>query len=330
MILVHELGHFVTARLCGVGVRELSIGMGPRALSRTSKKTGIRYSLRFLPIGGSVSMVGEDEESDALDAFDKINVKKRMLIIVSGALMNLLLGFLIMLVIVASARQQLSSNVVAEFKDGAMSSESGLMVGDRIVRVGRVNVHTGFDLAYEIMNQGHKAVDLTVIRDRERIVLPNVIFPVFTEGRAVFGDLDFRSLGEPKTFASVIKHTWYRSCFTIKMVWDSLAGLIGGRYGIEMVSGPVGITREIENAARTGATNLLFICAMISINLGVINLLPIPALDGGRLVFLLIEAAWGRPVNKNIEASVHFIGIIALFALMFIITMKDVWSIFRR
>jgi regulator of sigma E protease len=114
------------------------------------------------------------------------------------------------------------------------------------------------------------------------------------------------------------------------LIWDSLIGLVSGRYGFEMVSGPVGITRDIGNAARTGATNLLFICAMISINLGVINLLPLPALDGGRLFFLLIEAAQGRPINKNIEAYVHFIGIILLFALMFIITVKDVGSILRQ
>lgn len=330
MILVHELGHFVSARLCGVGVREFSIGMGPRAFSKTSKKTNIRYSLRLLPIGGSVSMVGEDEESDAKDAFDKISVPRRMIIIVSGAIMNLLLGFLIMFIIVLSSTPQLSSNVVAQFKDGAMSSESGLMVGDRIVRVGRVYVHTGFDLAYEIMSQGYDALDLTVIRDGEQIVLTNVIFPVSTEGKIVIGDVDFFVLGEAKTFFSVIKHTWYRSIFTIKLIWDSLIGLVSGRYGFEMVSGPVGITRDIGNAARTGATNLLFICAMISINLGVINLLPLPALDGGRLLFLLIEAAQGRPINKNIEAYVHFIGIILLFALMFIITVKDVGSILRQ
>jgi regulator of sigma E protease len=330
MILVHELGHYTTARLCGVGVKEFSIGMGPRILSRTSKKNNIRYSLRLLPIGGSVSMVGEDEESDAEDAFDKISVPRRMLIIVSGALMNLLLGFLIMFIIVLSSTPQLSSNVVAQFKDGAMSSESGLMVGDRIVRVGKVRVHTGYDLAYEIMNQGSRPVDLTVIRQGEKIMLRDVLFPGFTEANTAFGDLDFYVYGEAKTFGSVIKHTWYRSIFTIKMVWDSLLGLIGGRYGFEMVSGPVGITKEIEDAARTGVTNLLFICAMISINLGVVNLLPLPALDGGRLVFLIVEAVRGKPVNKNIEAYIHFIGIILLFTLMIIITMKDVRSIIRQ
>jgi regulator of sigma E protease len=327
MIFVHELGHYISARACGVGIKEFAIGMGPKIYSRVSNKTGIRYSIRLFPVGGFVSMVGEDEESEADDAFGKKSVWRRMIIIIAGAFMNLALGFLIMLVIVSTTKGYLAVNVVAEFDDGAMSEASGLMVDDRIIKINNTRIHTGYDLSYEIMNQGDVAVDLTVIRNGEKIVLKDVIFPTFSESGATFGQSDFTPYGEQKTLFTVIKHTWFRSVSTVKMVADSLIDLIRGRYGIDAVSGPVGITEQIGNAAKTSSVNLLYICAVISINLGIINLLPLPALDGGRFVFLLVEAIRRKPVNKNIEGYVHFIGIVVLFALMILITMKDIWGL---
>lgn len=329
MIFVHELGHYLSARACGVGIKEFAIGMGPKILTRVSKKTGIRYSYRLFPIGGFVSMVGEDEESEAENAFGKKSVWRRMIIIVAGAFMNLVLGFLIMLVIMSTTKGLLAVNTVAEFDNGAMSEASGLSVDDKIIKVNKTPIHTGYELAYEIMNQGDEAVDLTVIRNGEKIVLNDVIFPTFSESGATFGHLDFAPYGEEKTVLRVLRHTFFRSISTVKMVSDSLIDLIRGRYGMEAVSGPVGITEQIGLAAETGSTNLLYICAVISINLGLVNLLPLPALDGGRFVFLVFEAIRRKPVNKNVEAYIHFIGIIALFALMILITMKDVLGLIK-
>jgi regulator of sigma E protease len=329
MIFVHELGHYISARACGVGVKEFAIGMGPKIFTRVSKKTGIRYSYRLFPIGGFVSMVGEDEESEADDAFGKKSVWRRMIIIVVGSFMNLVLGFLIMLIIVSTTKGYLAVNVVAKFDESSTSMQSGLMIDDKIIKINRTHIYTGYDLSYEIMHQGDAAVDLTVIRDGEKIVLNDVIFPTFSESGATFGQADFMSYGESKTILSVIKHTWFRSVSTVKMVADSLIDLISGRYGLEAVSGPVGITEQIGEAAKTSSVNLLYICAVISINLGLVNLLPLPALDGGRFVFLLVEAVRRKPVNKNVEAYVHFVGIIILFALMILITMKDVWGLIK-
>lgn len=329
MIFIHELGHFLTARACGVGVNEFAIGMGPKLISRVSKKSGIRYSLRLLPIGGFVSMVGEDEESSAENAFGNVKPWRRMIIIVAGAFMNLLLGVLIMLVIVSSTSGLLATNVVGRFDEDAVSNRQ-LMVDDRIIKVGNTRVFTGYDCYYEIMNSGYKAIDLTVIRNGERIVLEDVVFNTFTESGATFGEIDFTPYGEQKTLGRVLVHTGVRSVATVRMVWDSLIDMVRGRYGMEAISGPVGITGAIGDAAKTGTANLLYLCAVIAINLGVVNLLPLPALDGGRFVFILIEAVRGKPVKKEVEAYIHFIGIIILFTFMIIISCKDILTIFKK
>ncbi len=328
MIFIHELGHFLTARACGVGVNEFAIGMGPKLISRVSKKSGIRYSLRLLPIGGFVSMVGEDEESTASNAFGNVKPWRRMIIIVAGAFMNLLLGVLIMLIIVTSTSGLLATNVIGGFDDGAVSNQQ-LMVNDKIIKVGHTRVFTGYDCYYEIMNSGYEAIDLTVIRDGERVVLEDVVFNTFTESGATFGEVDFTPYGEQKTLPRVLKHTWVRSVSTVRMVWDSLVDMVRGRYGMDAISGPVGITGAIGDAAKTGVANLLYLCAVIAINLGVVNLLPLPALDGGRFVFILIEAVRGKPIKKEVEAYIHFVGIIILFAFMLVISCKDIWMLFK-
>ncbi len=329
MIFIHELGHFLTARACGVGVNEFAIGMGPKVLSRVSKKSGIRYSLRAFPIGGFVSMVGEDEESDASNAFGNVSVWKRMIIIVAGGAMNLILGVLITAIIVMSSNL-LATNIVAKFDDNAISDDYGLRVDDQIIKVGNKRVYTGYDLSYEITNRGYQAIDLTVLRDGEKIVLEDVVFETVAESGATFGKTDFIPYGVEKSFVEVIKHTWVRSVSSVRMVWESLIDLVVGRYGVEAISGPVGITEVIGDAARSGMTFFLHACAIITINLGVMNLLPFPALDGGRFVFMLIEAIRRKPIKKEIESYIHFIGIVILLALMVAISLKDVWSIFTR
>lgn len=333
LIFIHELGHFLTARACGVTVKEFAIGMGPKVFSKKSKKNNTVYSVRLFPIGGFVSMENEDgldEGADANDenAFCNKSVPKRMLITIAGASMNLILGFLIMLVIVFMSKQ-LGSNVIAEFTEDAVSNE-WLCEGDEIIKVGGTRVHTWNETAYEIMNQGHEPVDITVKRDGERIRLEDVRFPTFEdeESRVVFGDFDFSVYAESKSFPNLMKHAFFRSVSTVKMVIDSFAGLISGRFGMDAVSGPVGVVGAVENAARQGLMSFLYIMSVLTINLGVVNLMPFPALDGGRFVFLAIEGIRGKPINKNVEAYINFAGLIILFAFMIIITFKDVIKLF--
>ena len=360
LVMIHEFGHFIMARVFGVGVREFSIGMGPKLFSWKGKKQwaatekkipAIRldengeleedpeeeepeervtvYSLRLLPIGGYCSMVGEDEESDSPAAFGNKSVWKRILIVMAGAVMNIILGFLLMFVLVLNTAQ-LASNTIGAFNEGATSPSYGLQVGDVVTHVNGTRVHTGNELVYEVMNQGYEAIDLTVERGGERIELNGILFPGMAAEGIAFGSPDFRVYAEERNFGNLMKHTFFRSVSTVKMIYDQLFDLIRGRFGMNAVSGPIGITEEIGNAAKSGFDTFLYLVIVITINLGVFNLLPVPALDGGRLLFLLIEAVLRRPVNKNVEGYIHFAGLMILFGIMILVACKDIAGLFTR
>lgn len=338
LILVHEAGHYLVARRCGVAIEEFSIGMGPKLLRHTSKKTGTVFSIGLLPIGGYVAMVGETEESDDPNALSSKPIWQRALVIAAGAIVNLLVGFLIVFLIVCISASDgaLASNTIAGFQEGATSMDYGLLPGDQVIKVEDVRVHTGEELTYEITNQGNKPIDLTVIRDGETIVLEDVCFPTVEESGIVFGNYDFYVLAvKDATVPQLIGIAYHRSLSLVKMVWDSLLGLITGRFGVQTLSGPVGITaavaQTIQSSGWTGMQILnyvLYITAVISINLGVFNLIPFPALDGGRLLFLAIEAVRRKKMNPELEARINFAGIALLMALMLFVVCKDVITLF--
>lgn len=329
LVFIHELGHFVAALACKVKVNEFAIGMGPKIFSRTSKKSGIAYSLRLFPIGGFVSMDGENESSDNEAALCNKPVWQRIIITLAGPLMNLLLGFLLMAVLV-TASGNLASNTIDKFQDISISDINGLRKGDTIIKVDGTRVYTGNEVVYEIMMQGYEPIDIVVIRDGKERLIPDVHFPTDVQSGITIGVYDFYLKAEPKTVGNVIKHAWTRSLSTVKMVWDSLAGLIGGRYGVEAISGPIGVTEQITEVAKSGNTlNLLYLFIVISINLGVMNLLPIPALDGGHLLFYLIELCIGKPiVNSDIENYIHAIGMLILLGFIGFICVKDIFGLF--
>ncbi|MBP3370490.1 MAG: site-2 protease family protein [Clostridia bacterium] len=328
LIFIHEFGHFFTARKCGVAIKEFAIGMGPTLFSWKSKKYETKYALRAFPIGGFVSMVGEDEASDDENAFCNKKVWQRMLITVAGPLMNLLLGFILMFAVVLM-QGPVATTTVDKFAPEALSSEK-LQSGDEILEVGGTKVQSGNELIYEIMNKGYEPIDLVVKRNGEKITLEDVVFPTFEDQGVVFGDMDFSILLEEKTFLSTITHTFTRSVSTVKMVVDSLVGLLSGRFGIDAMSGPIGVAEVVGEAAKEGLMNFLYISTVLTINLGVFNLIPFPALDGGRFLFLIIEAIRRKPINKNVEAYINFAGIVLLFGLMIFISFKDVLKLFFR
>jgi len=328
LILIHEGGHFLFARLFHVTVNEFAIGMGPKVLSHTSKKSGIAYSLRLLPFGGFVSMAGEDEECDDENAFCKKPVWQRMIITAAGAAMNLITGILVMGILVAAAKN-LPSTVIYQFTEDNISAQYGLMEEDRITVVDGTPVHTANELVYEVMRKGVEPIDITVRRQGKTVVLEDVVFPTITESGETFGNIDFYVYSEPKTPASVLKHAFFRSGSTIKMIWESLYDLVTGRYGMNAVGGPVAVTEAMSEAASEGIADLVYLSVVISMNLGIMNLLPLPALDGGRLLFQIIEAIFRRPVPRHIEAYVHFAGIIVLMALMVMITFKDIIGLIK-
>ena len=339
LILVHEAGHYLVARRCGVTIEEFSIGMGPKIVRRTSKKTGTVFSIGVLPIGGYVAMVGESGESDEEGSLSSKPIWQRFLVIAAGAVVNLLIGFLIVMLIVGISASQgtLASNVIAGFQEGAVScEEGGLLIGDEVVKVGRVSVHTGEELTYEITNQGSEPLDLTVIRNGEKLILEDVRFPTFEESGIVFGNYDFYVLAErdPGLF-DLIGISFYRSCSLVKMVWDSLCGLVTGRFGMQALSGPVGITAAVaETIEGSGWSGMqifnyaLYITSVISINLGIFNLIPFPGLDGGRLFFLTIEAVRRKKMNPDVEAKINFVGIALLMTLMLFVVFKDIFTLF--
>lgn len=338
MIFIHELGHFMFARWSGVTIHEFAIGMGPKIVSWRSKKYDTKYALRLFPIGGFVSMEGEDDESDDPNAFNKKPKWKRALILFAGSGMNILLGFVLtftMLTTQAFVNKTddhlgyLSSNKIYSFQENAVSNaDGGLKEEDRIIKVGNVPIHTGNELYYEISHQGYKEIDLTVERDGKIITLENVRFGTETEQGVEFASVDFFVRGERSTIGNLLKHTFFNSMSNIKMVWDSILDLITGRFGIEALSGPIGITEQIGKAASFGIVNFLYFFSVITMNLGVMNLLPLPALDGGRLLILGIEAVTRKKLPKNVEGYIHFVGIIVLFALMIFVAFNDIIKLF--
>ena len=328
LIFIHEGGHFLFARLFKVSVNEFAIGMGPKIFSKKSKKSGIVYSFRLFPIGGFVSMAGEDEESDDPNSFDKKPVWQRFIITVAGAAVNLIAGALVMTILVCSAPNQLGSTVVGDFLEGAKSTEAGLQVDDKILEVEGHRVYIADDLMYEIMRLGIEPIDLTIERDGEVMVLENVEFPQMSSQGVAFGANDFRVYAERPTVLSLAKHSLFKTTYTVKMIWESLFDLVSGRYGVEAVSGPIGVTEALTEAADTGVYSFTYLAVVISINLGVMNLLPFPALDGGRIVFLLIEAIRRKPLKKEIEAYINFAGLALLMILMVLICTKDIIGLF--
>lgn len=328
LIFIHELGHYLTARLFGVGINEFALGMGPKLLSWTSKKTGTVYSLRLLPIGGYVSMVGEDEDSEDENALNNKPVWQRMIIVAAGAFMNVLVGVLTVLIIVSSNKVN-ATNIVSKFGENATSSECGLQINDEIIKVGKQSVHTGRDMLEAIMFEGAEPVDVTVIRDGKKIVLEDVVFGQITENGMVFGKIDFSVYGEGRSLKSIIKHTYYYSKSTVSIIWKSLIYLVTGKVGVEQMSGPIGVTSAIGDAAKMGVKNLLDMCALLALNLGIFNMLPFPALDGGRFVFMLYELIFRKPVKREVEGYIHFAGLCLLMLLMVFVGFNDIKNLFK-
>lgn len=328
LILIHELGHYTFARIFKVTIKEFSIGMGPKLLWYDSKKTGIRYSLSMLPFGGYVAMAGEDEESDDPNSFDKKPAWQRFIITAAGATVNIVAGALAMILLTTMI--PLGSTTVHDFVDKEQSkytvssSESGLLAGDTILSVNGKRVKILDELSYEIMRQGNRPVDLTVLRDGTEVDLPGVVFPTEKQEEQTFGMMDFRVNRSEKTFGSVMTYSFRKSCLIVRMCWESLFDLITGRYTLAAVSGPIGISSAIGDAARAGFSSLLYITVLISINLGVMNLLPIPALDGGRLIVILAEIITRKKMPAKLEGIINGIGLLLLLGLSVVIMIKDV------
>lgn len=324
LIIIHEFGHFIAAKLLGVRVNEFAVGFGPRLFSKKWGETN--YAFNLIPLGGYCAMEGEDEDSADNKAFCNKAAWRRFLIVVMGAVFNLLLGVVIVAIILAPT-DRFTTTTIAEFDQKATSEQSGLMVNDKILKVDGRTIFTTYDLSYAFTNVKDGKVDMLVERNGQKKELSDVEFATQTEEGIDFLTVDFKVYGQEKTLGSYIENTAKTSLSYCVVIWRSFIDLISGKYGISAVSGPVGVTVVIANAAKQSLQNLLPLMAFISINLGIFNLLPIPALDGGRLVFILFEMITKKPVPQKYESLVHTIGFVVLIGFMLLIVAKDVLSL---
>lgn len=326
VIIVHEFGHFITAKLSGIKVNEFSIGMGPKLVSVTKGDTD--YSIRAFPIGGFVAMEGEDEESEAEGSFTSVPVQNRIAVVVAGAVMNMILGFGVLCFLTAM-QPAITSRTVSSFYEGAMTQQTGLQVGDEIVAINGRKCYVANDIIYEFARTQNGTADFTVIRDGVKTQLEDVTFETYTDENGYQQMvIDFTVYPVEKTVFSVMQEAANWTISIARMVFLSLVDLVSGRVAINQMSGPVGIVSTISEAVSYGYESVLLILAMITINLGVFNLLPFPALDGGRLVFLLLELVRGKPINQKYEILVNTAGMLMLLAFMVFVTFSDVTKFF--
>ena len=327
VIMIHELGHFIMAKRSGIKVNEFSIGMGPQIYGITIGDT--EYSVRAVPIGGYVAMEGEDEESDAEGAFNSVPVQDRIGVVVAGAVMNMILGFVVLFYLTAS-QPAITSRTVSTFYEGAKTQQTGLMIDDEIIAINGRKCYIANDIIYEFARTQNGEADFTVIRNGEKIELENVTFDTYVDEATGLKQMiiDFTVYPVTKTIPNIAKEAFNWTISIARMVFLSLIDLVTGNVAINQMSGPVGIVSTISEAVSYGLESVLMILAMITINLGVFNLLPFPALDGGRLVFLLIELVRGKPVDQKYEMWVNGAGMIILLGFMAFVTFSDITKFF--
>lgn len=347
LIFVHELGHFTAAKLSVVQVNEFSMFMGPAIWKKQVGET--LYAIRCIPIGGYCAMEGEDGGSDNPRSFDKAAWWKRLIILAAGAAMNFLIGVVLMVIVVLMVSvclpgKQTAVPVIASFEDYAtVNGENGLQAGDRIVEVDGEKLYSYSDFSMILSLNPGDVHDITVRRNGEKVVLKDFLLEKH-EVTLENGSTGLRyginfTLSTPN-FWEKLGMAWNQSLDTVRMVRLSLQMLLGGKVGIKDMSGPVGIVSEMSKVAAasdskvTALLNMLYFGGFIAINLAVMNLLPIPALDGGRIVCLLItvvvEAITKKKINPKYEGYLHGAGMILLLALMAIIMFKDVIFLFKR
>jgi regulator of sigma E protease len=357
VIVFHEFGHFITAKLSGVQVNEFSIGMGPALLKKIFR--GTQYSIRALPIGGYVAMEGEEspessglpEKKDADDdaaseegepeepeedlnpvppeqrtgkPFNEVKLWKRFVIIAAGAIMNFILGYLVLLGIVGSSDSLITLKIYGFEKD-AKCAQTGLAAEDTILAINGRSCYVPEDISYELSRTKNYSADFTVLRSGEKVKLENVQFDTYV-------DKDGETYMPPQIIVYSLKKTPGRILqqaanyerYYARIIFSTLIDLAKGRESINNLSGPVGIVAAIGQAASIDWRTLFSLLVLITVNLGIFNLLPLPALDGGKLVFLAIEGITHKPVPAKVQEYVNLAGFVLLFGLMIFATYNDI------
>lgn len=319
IIIIHEGGHFVAARLMKIKVNEFSIGMGPKLIQ--FKKGDTKYTLRLILFGGYCAMEGESEDSDDENSFAKKKVWQRFFVVVAGALMNLILGFLV-IVIMLSSGSLIGTTEIAKFDDKAVSSAT-LKQGDIIKSIDGMRVYTSTDVTTGLSRSGDDTLDMTVLRDGKTLDLKVKFNMEKYEGRN-FINMDFWLVENKKTVGGVIKESFKEWVSFTRMVFLSVHDMIVGKYGLSDLAGPVGTVSVVSTAVKTSAYSMLRIMALLTINVGLFNLFPIPALDGWRLFLLIFEGIFKRKLPDKWDWAINAVGLVLLLGLMCVITFSDI------
>lgn len=340
LIAVHEFGHFITAKLCGVRVNEFSIGMGPQIWGKTSGET--QYSLRALPIGGYCAMEGEDSDSTDERSLTRQGFWKQLLIFAAGSIMNFLTGLLIVLVLYSGTAAFYTTQVMDFAPEFPAQGENGLQPGDQIWSINGERVYLYSDVSLLLSLDGDGLVDMEVRRDGEVVDLGEIplAYGTYTdENGEPYQGLGWTIRIEEATLGTKLRTSWLNTIDFVRIVRLSLQMLFTGQAGMDDLSGPVGIVSAISQVGAESATirdaveNILYFAAMLAVNLSVMNLLPIPALDGGKIFFLIVDTLALRLFRKKIpekyEIAVNTAGFVVLMGFMAVVTFHDVFKLIR-
>ena len=359
VIAIHEFGHFTVAKLCGIQVNEFSIGMGPVLWKKNHK--GTQYSLRALPVGGFVALEGEESpESQQAEAardarednfssskhdlnilstesdgevqekpagipLNEAPVWQRVLVMVAGAVMNFVLGFVVLVILITAQNEPITSKTIYAIQDGALCGQTGLQAGDKVLAVNGRRCFVANDILYELVRTQSYSADFTVLRDGQKVQLPGVQFDTWQDEKGeTHMSIGFSVYGLEKTPGNVLREAGNSVLYYGRIVFTSLVDLVRGRESINNLSGPVGIVSAIGQAASYGWQDLLEVLALITVNLGILNLLPFPALDGGKVVFLVIEGVTGHAVPEKLQSVLTLATFGLLFGLILFATYNDI------
>lgn len=377
LISLHEFGHFIMSKLSGVRVLEFSIGMGPAVFKKQGKET--LYSIRIFPVGGYCKLDGEDEKNDDPRSFCNQKLYKRFLVISAGAILNIILGFVLFVIITAiqphaeGTPNTIKTTVIDAIVENSNLAYSGIQPGDKIVKIDGHKIHFYEDITlYTNKFDENTQADITVKRNGETLTF--AVMPTVSEteykynessvevtstinGESTVEEYPYSNISKeeidklvgqtasekrliigftPKTeivgIGNIFPYAYHYTGYVVRMVYKAFWDMITGATGFDQVSGPVGIVSAVNTAVNTGAysmVNLLFLAALLTINLGVFNLLPLPALDGGRLFFMLIELIRGKPIPPEKEGMVHAIGLILLLGLTVVISFNDIMRLIK-
>ena len=338
IVIGHEFGHFLLGRANGIGVVEFSVGMGPKICS--FKRKGTIYSLRLLPIGGACMFAGEDgaemDEENAGKSFSEANVWGRIATVVAGPIFNFILAFVLTLIVFGISG--VNKPVVTDTIPDSPAQKAGIQAGDEVVRINGGKIHFFDEISTELLFNEDKPVDVTYRREGKSYT--TTVTPEYDkEGQYYYIGIYHQATEEDSKVRGFewVKYSFYNVGYQLKMTYKSLAMLIGGKVSTSDMAGPIGMAQIVGDtyqATKSYGFKVVFlymarIAILLSVNIGFLNLMPLPALDGGRLVFMLVEVVRGKPVSPDKEGMVHFAGFVALMLLMVFVMYNDIVRLFR-